>query len=132
KAFRPVGVRDPVMHRRYWALCSDLPRKVSRIEIDRVDGKPVYMPIRSREDVHTAFKLCTGLFDRLPIEGTDFAIRVPRSTDFERMTPEEWLPYWQAVLDVCLETIAPDIEAPEARADLLRYVERWTQQAEAA
>jgi len=89
KAFRPIGVRDPVMHRRYWALCGDLPRKASRIEIDRMNGKPVYMPIRSKEDAHAAFKLCTGLFDVLPVEGTDFAIRVPHSTNFERMTPEE-------------------------------------------
>lgn len=129
RAFKPIGVRDPVMHRRYWALCGSLPKKVGRIEIDRVDGKPVYMPIRSKEDAHTAFKLCTGLFDRLPVEGTDYAIRVPHSTNFEAMTPDEWLPYWHSVLEVCVERVAPEIEAPEARDDMLRYVERWVAEA---
>lgn len=129
QCFKRIGVRDPVAHRRYWALCGSLPKKARRIEIDRVDGKPVYMPIRTKEDAHTAFKLCTGLYDRLPVEGTDYAIRVPHSTNFEAMTPDEWLPYWLAVLEVCVEKIAPEIEAPEARDDMLRYVERWTAEA---
>lgn len=129
KAFKPVGVRDPVMHKRYWALCGSLPKKARRIEIDRVDGKPVYMPIRTKHDAHTAFKLCTGLYDLLPVEGTDYAIRVPHSTNFESMTSDEWLPYWISVLEVCVEKIAPEIEAPEARDDMLRYVERWTREA---
>lgn len=129
QCFERIAVRDPVMHRRYWALCSDLPKKVRRIEIDRVDGKPVYMPIRHRKDAHTAFKLCTGLYEVMPVEGTDYAIRVPDSTDFDSMTPDEWLPYWIAVLDVCVEKVAPEIEVPEARNDMLRYVERWVREA---
>lgn len=130
KAFRPAGVRDPVSHRRYWVLMTLTAKNVKRIEIDRVNRQPVYMRIWTKEDVHTAMKLCTGLYDTLPVGGTDYAIRVPKSTDFEKMTPEEWIAYWPKVMDVLLEKVAPDIEIPEARDEMLASIERW--QAEAA
>lgn len=130
KAFKPVGVRDPLSHRRYWAMCTQTAKWVRRIEIDQQDGKPVYMPIHNKNHAHTAFKLCTGLYDVLPVEGTDYAIRVPHSTSFEEMTPEQWLEYWPKVLDVLLEKVAPEIEVPEARSEMLMSIERW--QAEAA
>lgn len=125
KAFRVIGVRDSVAHRRYWVMCNETAKNVKRIEIDRVGGQPVFMRIFTKEDVHTAMKLCTGLYDVLPVGGTDYAIRVPRSTDFERMTPEEWALYWPRVLEVLLDKVAPDIEIPEARDDMLRSLERW-------
>lgn len=127
--FKRIGVRDPVMHRRYWALMTDLPKKVRRIEIDSVEGKPAYMDILHRRHAHAAMKICTGLYDAIPIEGTQFALRVPHSTNFDEMTPDEWLLYWPEVLEVCVEKVAPVIEIPEARDDMLRYVERWAREA---
>jgi hypothetical protein len=129
KAFKPIGVRDPVMHRRYWALMTDLAKKVRRIEIDRLGGQPVYMPIFTKENAHTAMKLCTGLYDTLPVGGSDYCVRVPHSTGFNEMTPDEWLLYWPEVLNVCVEKVAPEIEIPEARDDMLRYIERWSREA---
>lgn len=129
QCFKRIGVRDPVMHRRYWALMTDLPKKVRQIEIDKQDGKPVYMPIHHKGHAHAAMKLCTGLYDALPVGGTEFCVRVPHSTNFESMTPDEWLLYWPTVLEVCVEKVAPAIEVPEARDDMLRYIERWHREA---
>jgi hypothetical protein len=129
QAFKRIGVRDPVMHRRYWALMTDLPKKVRKIEIDRVEGKPAFMDIFHKRHAHAAMKICTGLYDAIPIEGTQFALRVPHSTNFDEMTPDEWLLYWPEVLNVCVEKVAPVIEIPEARDDMLRYVERWGREA---
>jgi hypothetical protein len=129
KAFRPIGVRDPVSHRRYWVMCTETARNVRQIEIDRIGKQPVYMRVFCKEDVHTAMKLCTGLFDVLPVGGTNYAIRVPRSTDFDRMTPEEWAAYWPKVMDVLLEKVVPEIEVPEARDDMCRSIERWSVEA---
>lgn len=128
KAFKPIGVRDLVAHRRYWAMCTQTARCVRRIEIDRQDGKPVYLPIKNKDHAHTAFKLCTGLYDVLPVEGTDYAIRVPHSTRFDEMTSEEWADYWPQVLGVLLDKVAPEIEVPEARTEMLKCVERWSKE----
>jgi hypothetical protein len=87
------------------------------------------MKIFTKRHAHTAMKLCTGLYDPVPIEGSQFALRVPYSTNFEEMTQDEWLLYWPQVLEVCVEKVAPEIEAPEARDDMLRYVERWMREA---
>lgn len=127
--FKRIGVRDPVMHRRYWALMTDLPKKIRQIEIDREDGKPVHMPIYNKGHAHAAMKLCTGLYDALPVGATGYCVRVPHSTNFDEMTPDEWMLYWPNVLEVCVERVAPEIQVPEARDDLLRYVERWAQEA---
>jgi hypothetical protein len=130
KAFRPIGVRDPQSHRRYWVMMTETARNVRRIEIDRLGNQPVYMPIFTKDNAHTAMKLCTGLYDTLPVGGTDYCVRVPKSTNFEDMTPEEWTAYWPRVLDVLLEKVAPEIQIPEARDSMLISIERW--QAEAA
>jgi hypothetical protein len=130
RAFRPVGVRDPQSHRRYWAMMTETARNVKRIEIDRVDGQPVYMRLfGDKSRAHAAMKLCTGLYDTLPVGGSDYEIRVPRSTNFEEMTPEEWIAYWPKVLDVLLEKVAPEIEVPEARDGMLISIERWQREA---
>lgn len=129
QCFKRIGVRDIQMHRRYWALMTLIAKNVRRIEIDRLGGQPVYMPIFSKENAHTAMKLCTGLYDTLPVGGSDYCVRVPHSTGFTEMTPDEWLLYWPEVLAVFVDKIAPNIEVPEARDDALRYVERWSQEA---
>lgn len=127
--FKRVGVRDLQMHRRYWALMELTAKNVRRIEIDRLRGQPVYMPIFNKGNAHTAMKLCTGLYDTLPVGGSDYCVRVPHSTNFEEMTPDEWLLFWPEVLEVFVEKVAPSIEVPEARDDALKYVERWAQEA---
>lgn len=133
KAFRPVGVRDPVAHKRYWAMCTQTAKHLTKIEIDRVDGKPVYMRLfGDKSRAHAAMKLCTGLYDTLPVGGSDYEIRVPRSTNFEDMTPEEWIAYWPKVLDVLLEKVAPEIEVPEAQAEMYGSIERWQSELERA
>jgi hypothetical protein len=66
----------------------------------------------------------------LPVGGTDYAVRVPKSTDFERMTREEWAAYWPKVIDVLVEKAAPEFDNDLARDDMLRSLERW--QVEAA
>lgn len=129
QCFKRIGVRDPVMHKRYWALMTSIAKNCRRIEIDREDGKPVFMPIYNKGHAHAAMKLCTGLYDALPVGSTGFCVRVPHSTSFDAMTPDEWLLYWPTVLEVCVEKVAPEIEVPEARDDMLRYVERWMREA---
>lgn len=130
KAFRPVGVRDPVEHRRYWAMMGLVGKHCRRIEIDRLGKNPVYMRVHCKEDAHTAMKFCTGLYDTLPVGGTDYAIRVPKSTDFERMTTEEWAAYWPKVIDVLTDNAAPEFDSDEKRDEMLQFLERW--QVEAA
>jgi hypothetical protein len=129
QCFKRIGVRDPVMHRRYWAMMSQTAKHVRRIEIDRLAGQPVYMPIFTSYNAHTAMKLCTGLYDTLPVGGSDYAVRVPHSTNFESMTPDEWLLYWPQVLEVLNEKVTPYIEIPEARDDMMRSIERWQSEA---
>lgn len=128
KAFQPIGVRDPVAHRRYWAMMGMVGKYVKRIEIDRIGKQPVYMRIFDKESAHNAMKLCTGLYDTLPVGSTDYAIRVPRSTNFDKMTPEEWIAYWPQVMDVLIDKAAPEIEIPEARDEMLKSLERWHQE----
>jgi hypothetical protein len=129
KAFEPVGVRDPVAHKRYWALMNMVGKHVKRIEIDRIGKQPVYMRIFDKDSAHNAMKLCTGHYDTLPVGSTDYAIRVPRSTDFRSMTPEEWALYFPKVLDVIVEKAAPEVETPEARDEMLMCAERWHREA---
>lgn len=132
QAFEVIGVRDPVSFKRYWFLMTHTAKHVKRIEIDRdrATRQPVYMPIRDKEDASDAMKLCVGHFDTLPVGSTDFAIRKPRSISYAKMTPEEWSRYLPPVYEALLEKVAPFIEIPEARDEMLRSLERWTQEAE--
>ena len=118
--FKRVAVRDTVAHRRYWALMSMIATHCERIEIDRLGKEPVYMPIFSKDNAHTAMKLCTGLYDTLPVGGTSYAVRVPKSTSFEEMTPDEWAAYWPRVMDVVMEKVFPEIEIPEVQTELMK------------
>lgn len=130
KAFRPIGVRDPVSHRRYFALMRMTARNVTRIEIDRIEGRPVFMRLlRDEKRAHEAMKLCTGLYDTLPVSGSDYEVRIPRSIAFEKMTPEDWAAYFPKVMDVLLDKVVPYIEAPEARDEMCQCIERWQEAA---
>lgn len=120
QCFERIGARDPVAHRRYWALMTMIAGHVDRIEIDRLGKQPVYMPIFNKENAHTAMKLCTGLYDTLPVGGTDYCVRVPKSTSFKEMTPDEWMAYWPRVMDVVMERVFPEIEIPEVQTELMK------------
>ncbi len=111
--FEQVRVRDARSFKRYWLLMTRIAENVESIEID----EGVWMPIRRKEDAHTAMKLITGLYDTLPVVGTPFAIRVPKSTSFKEMTPDEWDAFLPRVLDAVHEKVLPGIEASE---DLMR------------
>jgi hypothetical protein len=125
KAFKPIGIRDTVSHRRYWVLMTMTAKNVKRIEIDRIEKERVYMRIFSKKNAHNAMKLCTGLYEVCPVGTTDFALRVPHSTNFDEMSPEEWAKYWPQVREVLLDKVAPFIEIPEARDEMCQLLERW-------
>lgn len=118
--FSRVAVRDPVAHRRYWGLMQLIANNVDQIEIDCIRKVPVYMPIFNKDNAHTAMKLCTGHYDTLPLGGSHYAVRVPRSTNFEEMTPDEWLAYWPRVLDVVQSKVLPGVEIPEAGLEMMK------------
>jgi len=114
--FRPIRVRDQVAHRRYWGLmtlCSD--------NCERIEIRPgVWMDVKTKDDVHTAIKLCTGLYDTVfDAEGRPVAF-LPKSTSFEEMTADEWEEYWPRVLDVVQTQILPGVEIPAVETEILK------------
>jgi hypothetical protein len=118
--FKRIAVRDGVAHRRYWGLMRLIANNVDQIEIDRIRGVPVYMPVFNEQNAHTAMKLCTGHYDTLPLGGSHYAVRVPKATNFEDMTPDEWLAYWPRVLDVVQEKVLPGVSVPTAEFEMLK------------
>lgn len=103
--FRPVRVRDITAHRRYWKLMDLCAQNCERIEI----APGAWMEVKTKEDVHTAIKLCTGHYTEIfDAENTPIA-RVPKTTNFEEMTAEEWEEYWPRVLDAVQTRIIPGI-----------------------
>lgn len=118
--FKRIAVRDPVAHRRYWGLMSMIADHVEQIEIDSVRGQPVFMPIHTKENAHTAMKLCTGHYDALPVGGTHYAVRIPKPTNFEDMSPDEWALYWPRVMDVVCSKVFPEVEIPEVQTEMLK------------
>jgi hypothetical protein len=113
-----LGIRDPVKHRRYWKLMTVCAANCERIILPY----NAVMFIHNKEDVHTAIKLCTGhcttVFDifNLPV------FQIPKSTDFESMTSEEWDAYWPRVLDVVQEHIMPGVSIPSVQLELQRLM----------
>lgn len=130
KAFKPIGVRDPVSFKRYWFLMTHTAKHVKQIEIDRINRQPVYMRIFDKEGASEAMKFCLGHYDTMPVGSTDYAIRKARSISYEKMTPEEWSGYMPGVLEVLTDKVAPFIEIPEARDEMLQCLERWQAEAE--
>lgn len=116
KLFEEIRVRDVRSHKRYWLLMTRIAEHVESIEID--DG--VWMPIRNKEDAHTAMKLITGLYDTLPVAGTNFAVRIPKSTDFARMTPDEWDSFLPRVLDAVHVKVLPHVPLASVEHDIAR------------
>src|SRR6185437_5197436 len=58
---KTIKIRDPKEHRRYWQLMTLCAQNCERVELP-YGGT---MLIHSKEDVHTAMKLCTGHFDTI-------------------------------------------------------------------
>jgi hypothetical protein len=114
--FRPMRVRDLKSHRRYWKLMTMCAENCERIEI-----RPgTWIEVRSKDDVHTAIKLCTGYYDTVfDAEGRPAAL-LPRSTSFDEMTAEEWLEYWPRVLDVVQHQVLPGVQIDSVELEILK------------
>ena len=114
--FKPLRIRDIVAHRRYWgllALCAD---NCERIELP-YGG---VMLINSKDDVHTAIKLCTGHVTTIFDAFGKPAFQIPKSTNFENMTADEWNEYWPKVISVVTERILPGVSIPEVELEIER------------
>lgn len=112
--FKPIRVRDLTAHRRYWKLLTMCAENCERIELP-YGG---FMQIHSKDDVHTAIKICTGHVTWLLDAFGKPAFAYPKSTDFENMTADEWAEYWPKVLDVVQERVMPGIQIPEVEYEL--------------
>lgn len=114
--FNVLRIRDPVAHRRYWALMSLVADNCERIELP-YGG---VMIIHNKNDVHTAIKLCTGLVDVIFDAFGKPAFQIPKSTNYEAMTADEWSEYWPKVTQVIQDTILPGVSIPEMETELLK------------
>lgn len=113
---RVMRIRDPVSHRRYWALMTLCAQNCERIELPSGG----VLLVHNKNDVHTAVKLCTGHCDTIfDAEGRPVA-HIPKSTDFGSMTKDEWNAYWPRVLDVVQQTIIPGVEIPEVQDEIMK------------
>lgn len=109
-----LRIRDPVSHRRYWALMRLCANNCERIELP-YGG---FMEIYHEKDVHTAIKLCAGHCDYIFDADGKPAFAIPKSTDYESMTRDEWIEYWPRVTDVIQERIMPRVSIPEVELEL--------------
>jgi hypothetical protein len=112
--FKPLRVRDPIKHGRYWGLMTLCADNCERIELPYSS----VMIVNSKEDVHTAVKLCTGLCDTIFDAFGKPAFQIPKSTNFESMDADEWDLYWPKVTDVVQERILPGVEIPEVEMEI--------------
>lgn len=111
-----IRVRDMSMHRRYWALMTLCANNCERIEL-----RPgAVMDVKSKDDVHTAIKIITGLYDTIhDVEGNPVAV-LPKSTSFDEMTADEWMAYWPKVLDAVQEKVIPGVQIPAVETEILK------------
>jgi len=112
--FKPIRVRDIVAHRRYWKLLTMCAENCERIELP-YGG---FMEIHSKDDVHIAIKLWAGHVTTIFDAFGKPAFQIPKSTDFESMTADEWAEYWPRVLDIVQQHIMPGIQLPEIEYEL--------------
>lgn len=118
-AFKPLRVRSLKWHRRYWKLMNDLSAHISQINIS-LGEQPVMMPIASAYDLHTAIKLITGHCITQHIKGTGYVLRIPKPTDFDSMTADEWAEFYPRALDAVHQRALPQIDVPEVEEELAR------------
>lgn len=109
-----LRIRDPVAHRRYWQLMTMCADNCEQIELP-YGG---VMKIHSKDDVHTAIKLCTGLVDTIFDSFGKPAFQIPKSTNYENMTADEWSEYWPRVLDVVQTQVLPGVSLPAMQLEL--------------
>lgn len=109
-----LRIRDPVSHRRYWQLMTMCADNCERIEMP-YGG---VMTINNKNDVHTAIKLCTGLVDTIFDSFGKPAFQIPKSTDYEAMTADDWSEYWPKVLQVIQDTILPGVSIPAMEIEI--------------
>lgn len=130
QCFEPVGVRDPVSFRKYWAMCELIARHVRQIEIDRINRQPVWKRIFSREDVSDAIKLGTGLYIDHPVASTEYAIREVQSISYKKMTPAKWESYVKRVAPFVQKKVLPDVKDRAAQDDLIKMLSKWLREIE--
>lgn len=114
--FRPMRVRDLVEHRRYWRLMTLCAENCERIELP-MGG---VMLVHSKEDVHTAVKLCTGFYDTIFDAEQRPVAYIPKSTNFDEMTADEWLEYWPRIVTAICERVMPGVSLPELEQELMK------------
>lgn len=114
--FKPLRIRDPVAHRRYWKLMTMCAENCERIELP-YGG---FMLINNKDDVHLAIKLCTGHCINIFDASGKLVFQVPKPTDYENMTGDEWAEYWPRVLDVVQQRVLPGVEIPEVEFELMK------------
>lgn len=130
QAFEPVGVRDPVSFRKYWAMCALIAKHVRQIEIDRINRQPVFKRVFDREDVSDSIKLGTGLYVDHPVASTEYAIREVKSISYKRMKPAQWAEYVKRVAPFVQKQILPDVKDPAAQDDLIMMLGKWLRELE--
>jgi hypothetical protein len=113
---KPIRVRDPDSHRRYWKLMQMCADNCEQIELPN----GAVMRIHSKDDVHTAIKFCSGHVTTILDASGNAAFQIPKSTDYESMTKDEWDRYWPSVIQVVMERVMPGIERPEIEFELQR------------
>ena len=113
---KPLRIRDPTSHRRYWALMTLCADNCERIELPGGG----FMDIHSKDDVHVAMKLWTGHVTRIFDADGKLAFVIPKSTDYESMTADEWSEYFPRVMDVVQQRIIPGVEIPEVEFEILK------------
>jgi hypothetical protein len=109
-------LRSGAWHRRYWGLMSLLASHVERVEIEpgawfEISNDP--------EKAHAAMKYCTGLYDTYVIEGGGF-VRMLKSTAFDRMAHEDWVTYWNKVLDAVHQKFLKHVDLTDLHDEILR------------
>jgi hypothetical protein len=114
--FKPLRVRAPKELRRYWALMTMCADNCERIEMP-YGG---VMLVQSKEDVHTAVKLCSGYCTTIFDANGAPVYQIPKSISFETMTEDEWQAFWPKVIDVVMQRIMPGVSLPEIELELLK------------
>lgn len=113
-----LRVRDPVSHRKYWFLMGMCADNCEQIELP-YGG---VMIINNKNDVHTAIKLCTGLVDTIFDAFGKPAFQIPKSTNYEAMTADEWEAYLPRVYDVVHERILPGVSIPDVQIEMQKCI----------
>lgn len=114
--FKPLRIRDPVEHRRYWALMTLCAENCERIQLP-YGG---VMIVNTKDDVHTAIKLLTGHVDTIFDAFGKPAFQIPKSTSYEDMTADDWSEFWPRVVDAVMQHILPGLKWPEMELEIMK------------